>query len=149
VKCTASSTIRVTMAFWDDGRADIADKLVALAADHCDVRVNMRNASTGSSAAIIKTLRDGHVDVATYPSDHGTNIHSKYLLIDSQFLTDGAGYVHRKLVFTGSHNYTAPALRKNDETLLRIADPGVFDAFAHNWTVIRKQIDDASAHTEN
>ena len=43
-------------------------------------------------------------------------LHSKYLLVEGVY----DGKAGRKLVFTGSHNYTYPALRANDETLLKI-----------------------------
>jgi phosphatidylserine/phosphatidylglycerophosphate/cardiolipin synthase-like enzyme len=43
-------------------------------------------------------------------------------------------------VWTGSHNYTGGALRNNDEALLRVDDATVFNAFVHNWNVIRAQI---------
>ncbi|MFE3997007.1 phospholipase D-like domain-containing protein [Streptomyces goshikiensis] len=60
-------------------------------------------------------------------------IHSKYLLIEGTYL----GGAHRKLVFTGSHNYTFPNLRSHDETLLKIDDAAVYDAFAANFESIK------------
>src|SRR5262249_41664323 len=89
VRCTSTSKIRITMGYWDEGRADIADALVHLEHAGCDIKVNMRVPGKGSSAAIIRKLRDGHISVAEYPSQHGTNIHSKYLLIDSEYETNG------------------------------------------------------------
>ncbi len=140
VKCSSTSKIRVTMAFFTDGRKAIAASLAHLKHLGCDVQVLMRKAGPESSAAIIKTLKDGHIKVGLYPDTHGSNIHSKYLLIDSLYDTKGKGYVHRKLVYTGSHNYTGGALRDNDETLLRVDNPTVFDAFLANWNKIRAQI---------
>jgi phosphatidylserine/phosphatidylglycerophosphate/cardiolipin synthase-like enzyme len=140
VKCTNNSKVRVTMAFFTSGRTSIADKLVSLKHAGCDVAVNMRKVGKGSDAAIIDLLRSGKVSVGLYPDGAGSNIHSKYLLIDSQYETNGA-YERRKLVWTGSHNYNTNALRDNDETVLRVDDPAVFDAFDNNWNVIRAQID--------
>ncbi len=139
VKCTSNSKIRVAMAFFTDGRKAVATKLGQLQHAGCDVRVVMRKAGPSSSANMIKILKDAHVKVGLFPTNHGTNIHSKYLLIDSAYLT-GSKHPHRKLVYTGSHNYTGGALRSNDEQLLRVDDATVFDAFARNWDAIRAQI---------
>lgn len=99
----------------------------------------MRKAGPELSAKIIKALKDGHIKVGLYPDAHA-NIHSKYLLIDSTYDTVGKGFVRRRLVYTGSHNYTGGALRDNDETLLRIDNAQVFTAFLTNWNTIRAQI---------
>jgi hypothetical protein len=145
VHCTSSSKIRITMAMWSDGRMDIVDGLRRLVDDHCDVRVNTRRAGTNVPAKIIDALKQAGVKVFEYPDQHGTNIHSKYLLIDSDYATAG-GTSHRKLVWTGSHNYTLGALRDNDEVLLRVDDPTVFDAFMANWNTIHDQIANADEH---
>jgi phosphatidylserine/phosphatidylglycerophosphate/cardiolipin synthase-like enzyme len=142
VNCTDKSKVRVTMAFWDDGRMDVAKKLVALAKAGCDVQVDMRTAGKNSSQNIIDAMRNEHLSVGLYPAEHGTNIHSKYLLIDSDFKTDGK-VEHHRYVYTGSHNYTNGALKSNDETMLRIDNAEVFDAYMANWGVIRAQIEAA------
>jgi hypothetical protein len=146
VKCTSASTLRIAMAFWDDGRIAIANKLGDLEDHGCDVRVLMRHAGPQDSQTVIDTLRKHHIPVGLYPDQHDANIHSKYMAIDSKYDTGGT-YEHRQLVFTGSHNYLGSSLRKNDETLLRVDDPDVFAAFMDNWKTIRKQIDDATPDT--
>ncbi len=45
-------------------------------------------------------------------------LHSKYLVFESYY----NGAADQKVVWTGSHNYTRPALRFSDEVLLRITD---------------------------
>ncbi|MEO8878254.1 MAG: phospholipase D-like domain-containing protein [Polyangiaceae bacterium] len=139
VQCTAGvSNIRVTMAFFTAARSAIATSLVNLQNQGCDVRVNMREAGLDSDQSIITTLKNGGVSVGLYPAEHGNDIHSKYLLIDSPYQTTSVSA--RKLVWTGSHNYTGGALKNNDETLLRIDDGAVFDAFMSNWNAVRSQI---------
>ncbi|HEX4453494.1 MAG TPA: phospholipase D-like domain-containing protein [Kofleriaceae bacterium] len=139
VHCTKSSIVRITMAFWDDYRIGIVDGLKDLVKAGCDVRVNMRKAGTNVSATVISALKSAGVKVGEYPSQHGTNIHSKYLLIDSDYDTTN-GRSHRQLVWTGSHNYTKGALRENDEVLLRVDNPTVFAGFLANWNTIHDQI---------
>ena len=138
VRCQkGQSKIRVAMAFFTEARGEIADRLVQLQGKGCDVGVAMREANAGPvDASIIDRLRKGGVDVGLYPKASGNQIHSKYLLIDSLY-DDGNGAAKRKLVFTGSHNYTGPALRANDETMMRVDDAGVFLAFSNNWKTIR------------
>lgn len=140
VRCKKGvSKIRIAMAFFTEERSEIADRLVALKRHDCDVRIAMRKAGDGPvDASIIRTLRKAGVEVGLYPAENGNDIHSKYLLIDSPY--DGAnGVKRRKLVFTGSHNYTGTALRHNDETLMRIEDPLVHRAFSANWETIDAQ----------
>jgi phosphatidylserine/phosphatidylglycerophosphate/cardiolipin synthase-like enzyme len=51
-------------------------------------------------------------------------MHHKYVLIEHQ---------GQKTVWTGSYNLTHPGLRLNDETVLRIEDPNVYDAYMQNF----------------
>src|ERR1700689_1174092 len=97
------------------------------------------SAGTGVSATVISELKSAGIKVGEYPSQHGTNIHSKYLLIDSDYDTSD-GRSHRQLVWTGSHNYTKGALRENDEVLLRVDNPTIFADFLANWNTIHDQI---------
>jgi phosphatidylserine/phosphatidylglycerophosphate/cardiolipin synthase-like enzyme len=50
---------------------------------------------------------------------------------------DADSTTHRRLVFTGSHNWTGPALTINDETLLWVENDGVFDAYLADWPRVR------------
>ncbi len=62
-------------------------------------------------------------------------LHSKYLLIDGYY--DGSANQH--LVWTGSYNYTAGALRSNDEALVKISNhEAIFDAFQANFATVVK-----------
>lgn len=76
-----------------------------------------------TSAEIVQILRLGGVKVVLLGP-----VHSKYLLMDA--VKDEK---RQQLVFTGSHNYTGPALTENDETLLRLAHPRVYAAFLADW----------------
>ena len=76
-----------------------------------------------TSAEILQILRNGGVTVHLL-----LPIHSKYLLMDAVY--EGT---RRQMVFTGSHNYTGPALTENDETLLRLAHPQLYADFLADW----------------
>jgi PLD-like domain len=60
-------------------------------------------------------------------------LHSKIVLADT---TDASG-VRRQIVWTGSHTLDWASLHGNDETLLRIEDARVFDAFNADWEGLR------------
>ncbi|NGO80307.1 hypothetical protein G6045_32305 [Streptomyces sp. YC504] len=126
-------------------RQGVADKLIALKKSGCSVElVYSETDSADSSATGIpgtwETLHSatGFSPVCYY-DDHDGNpatsqriMHSKYLLIDGKY--DGAV---NKVVWTGSHNYTGPALRENDEALLKVDDSAVHDAYVSNFNTVK------------
>ncbi|GGT85332.1 phospholipase D-like domain-containing protein [Streptomyces lateritius] len=113
-------------------RQAVADKLRALAAAGCTVDVVYSETDSGTWAALHGQTR---LTTRCYQHNHdgdaGTPnriVHSKNLMIDGMY----AG-AREKLVFTGSHNWSGPALRDNDEAMLRITTPSVYDAFVANF----------------
>lgn len=113
-------------------RQAVADKLRALAAAGCTVDIVYSETDSGTWNALHGQTR---LTTRCYQHDHdgdaGTPnriVHSKNLMIDGMY----AG-ARDKLVFTGSHNWSGPALRDNDETMLRITTPTVYDAFVTNF----------------
>ncbi|MCB9568827.1 MAG: hypothetical protein H6710_16695 [Myxococcales bacterium] len=129
VECTPG-TIRVAMAFFTDARVAIAAKLVELKEAGCDVAVILRDEDGYPGDDVLATLKAGKVGVTLYPEGpNAEGLHSKYLLIHSRY----AGVDDRRVLWTGSHNYTGTALHSNDETLLRIEDGAIFDAFVADW----------------
>jgi phosphatidylserine/phosphatidylglycerophosphate/cardiolipin synthase-like enzyme len=121
----AGGTIHVAMAFWTSPRRAIADWLVTLHRNGCTVRAVVDADDT--TAPVVNILTAGGIEVQRFPQ-----LHSKYLLIDAAW--NGS---RRKLVLTGSHNYTGPALRENDETMLRLQNPDLYDAYLADWHRIR------------
>lgn len=117
-------------------RQAVADKLRSLAAAGCTVDIVYSETDTGTWNALHGQTR---LTTRCYQHDHDANpdtpnriVHSKNLMIDGMY----AG-VRQKLVFTGSHNWSGPALRDNDEAMLRITTPSVYDAFAGNFAEVR------------
>ncbi|MFN7141422.1 MAG: phospholipase D-like domain-containing protein, partial [Limisphaerales bacterium] len=113
--------IHVAMALWSDARPEIARRLVAMKNAGCTVRVIVNQNSTG--AQIFQILEQGGVPVTRLEV-----VHSKYMLIKQD-----VGDFIEKIVVTGSHNYTSPALRSNDETLLLVKDPLLYNSFLQDW----------------
>ena len=130
VTCDATAKIRVAMAFFTSARQAIADALSARKAEGCDVAIVVGDDEIPFSAQV-----SSGVAVTRYPQRAGGwGLHSKYLLVDAKYAGSSA---HRRLVFTGSHNYTGPALTSNDETLLRVEDAAVFQAFLADWAKVK------------
>jgi phosphatidylserine/phosphatidylglycerophosphate/cardiolipin synthase-like enzyme len=134
VRCDASARIRVAMAFFTNARREVAQALASRAREGCDVRAVVGDASIQIGSAVRSNLTAGGVALTPYPTRSGWDLHSKYMLIDAPYAGSTA---HRRLVFTGSHNWTGPALRSNDETLLRVEDDAVFEAYLADWRHVR------------
>jgi len=131
VTCDATARIRVAMAFFTNARREVAQALATRAREGCDVRVVAGDASIPIGSSVRSNLTAGGVELTPYPTRSGWGLHSKYMLIDAPYAGSSA---HRHLVFTGSHNWTGPALRENDETMLRVEDDAVFASFLADWS---------------
>ncbi|MEU7015620.1 phospholipase D-like domain-containing protein [Streptomyces sp. NPDC046385] len=131
VSCTGGTQIRMAANLFT--RDEVATKLVALKNAGCSV-ILAHDGAPGSMGASVESIISGKLTqrVQCY-EDRGAGVakaglHSKYLLIEGVY----DGVAGRKLVWTGSHNYTYPALRANDETLLKIDDPALYAQFKAN-----------------
>lgn len=136
VTCDATARVRVAMAFFTNARLAVAQALAARKQEGCDVAVVAGDAELPLGSQVASTLQAAGVPVTRYPARAGGwTVHSKYLLVDATY----AGSVgHRRLVFTGSHNWTGPALTSNDETLLRVEDDGVFASYLADWQHVQQ-----------
>ncbi|WP_432150609.1 phospholipase D-like domain-containing protein [Streptomyces sp. bgisy029] len=117
-------------------RQGVADKLRSLAAAGCTVDLVYSETDTGTWNALHGQTR---LTTRCYQHDHDADtatpnriVHSKNLMIDGMY----AG-TREKLVFTGSHNWSGPALRDNDEALVRITTDSVYNAFVTNFNDTR------------
>jgi phosphatidylserine/phosphatidylglycerophosphate/cardiolipin synthase-like enzyme len=133
VTCDRTATIRVAMAFFTDARIAVARALAQKAREGCSVELVIGNDEIPAGDLVVSTLRSAGARVTLYPQrTNEWGLHSKYMLIDAVY----AG-ARRQLVFTGSHNWTGPALDNNDETLLKVEDLGVFRAYSADWLFVR------------
>jgi hypothetical protein len=130
--CPAGSTIRVAMGDFTDARLAVARRLSALGVMGCSVHV-VAVEDVGPQVVAALGGRAGR-GLHLYASGDPVRVHSKYLLVDAEYL--GA---RRQLVWMGSHNLTGPALRTNDETLLRFEHPLIWQAYMGNWDQMYRQ----------
>ncbi|MFB7867633.1 phospholipase D-like domain-containing protein [Streptomyces sp. NPDC056069] len=131
VGCTGGTQIRMAANLFT--RDEVASKLVALKNAGCSVTL-AHDGYPGSMGSGVESIISGKLTqrVQCY-EDRGTGVakaglHSKYLLVEGTY----DGVAGRKLLWTGSHNYTYPALRANDETLLKIDNATLYDQFKAN-----------------
>ncbi|MFF8382213.1 phosphatidylserine/phosphatidylglycerophosphate/cardiolipin synthase family protein [Streptomyces kanasensis] len=137
-KVAAAEVTKIRVGTFAFTRREVAERLVRLRQAGCQVYV-FHNAEDGNlGAEVDRALTAGRLNA--YRGCRGTatdgtgavraiGLHSKYLLIEGTY----DGVPNSKIVFTGSHDYTVPNLRGNDETVLRIDDRAVYDKFEHNF----------------
>lgn len=134
-KTDRPGSIRVAMAHWRKERIGIADRLCELHTRGLDVQIAMRQASrfrdSGADVEVVRRLRGCGVQLMELPKRR-VNLHSKYMLVDAAYEGDETD-AHRRIVWTGSPNFTESALRRNDEALLQIEDPNIFARYEDNF----------------
>lgn len=128
VHCDVGADITMGQAFFTNPRVAIAEKLAEMDAAGCNIKVLTNEDHLGGD--VLEALSQGSIEVSVFFESADTAIHSKYVLIDGAY---GANATEQKLVWTGSHNFTGPALRSNDETSLKIRNESMFEAFLADW----------------
>jgi phosphatidylserine/phosphatidylglycerophosphate/cardiolipin synthase-like enzyme len=117
-------------------RQAVADKLRALAGAGCLVDLVYSETDAGTWSALhgvsgITNRCYQHDDDADASTPRRI-VHSKNWLVDGMY----AGTV-QKVMWTGSHNWSGPALRNNDEAMLRVTTASVYNAFEANFQTVR------------
>ncbi|MFF6995020.1 phospholipase D-like domain-containing protein [Streptomyces sp. NPDC008313] len=155
VQCTYKDTAGVTqhtkvrVAIFKLTRLAIAEKLVSLKKSGCSVSIvyaesDSAKSSGGTKGTWEKMHTTGGPTVRCYNDDRDPLspgkklttpfiIHSKYILVDGVY--DG---VRNKVSFTGSGNYTGPALRENDESIIKVDDDAVHDMYRTHFDRVTK-----------
>ncbi|MFE6104771.1 phospholipase D-like domain-containing protein [Streptomyces laurentii] len=131
VTCAASPVTTIRIGMYAFTRTQVADKLRDLQAAGCQVRVVVNGDKGSVGSAVSATLRSAGLTTlrkCAGPDAGSYGVHSKYMLIDGTYLGGP-----RKLVFTGSQNYTYPNLRSQDETLLKVDNAGIYEAYRQNF----------------
>ncbi|OEU97789.1 hypothetical protein AN217_07905 [Streptomyces qinglanensis] len=133
----------VRLAMFKLTRQGVADKLAELQRQGCAVDIVYAESDSADSTGSPGTwealhapggpaVRCLHYDDDGDPATSREVVHSKTLLISGRYAGAAAA-----LVWTGSHNYSGPALTKNDETLLKVDDPAVHDAYLRRFLRLR------------
>jgi phosphatidylserine/phosphatidylglycerophosphate/cardiolipin synthase-like enzyme len=117
----------------------LADKLIALDAAGCYVKVNVRvdPADATSTAALNSMLKKtssvyGGVIVNYYCTSDPIWIHSKNFSIEGKYY----GTPDRKIAWTGSLNWSGGSLRGDDEIMLQEENAAVFDTYRQQYDAV-------------
>ncbi|MDT0267264.1 phospholipase D-like domain-containing protein [Streptomyces sp. DSM 44915] len=125
-KRNGRTQVDVGMSEWDAERVAIAELLAGLAAEGCRVRVAHgpladEVAAVLDASGVERRLLDGSTEAG--------RVHSKYTVVrDATGRGSGRGFV-----LTGSHNFNATSLYRNDEALVDVALPEVVASYAANF----------------
>ncbi|SCK35686.1 MULTISPECIES: phospholipase D-like domain-containing protein [unclassified Streptomyces] len=155
VNCAADGRIRIVSSGLDGKglRPELFAALDAKRAAGCAVDAVVRDFSDVDSNKGVNDLTAANINAygmrpggCRYTASVGGScnrgsVHSKYLLTEWK---NAAGQ-RVQHTFTGSHNFTKGALERNDETLLRINDAGVYNAFVANFDKLRDAVSDIDA----
>jgi len=114
----------------------LADKLIALDAAGCYVKVNvMVDPANATGKAVLNSMLArtssvyGGIIVNYYCNTEPIWIHSKNFSIEGKYY----GKADRKIAWTGSLNWNGASLRGDDEIMLQQENAGVFDSYRHQW----------------
>jgi phosphatidylserine/phosphatidylglycerophosphate/cardiolipin synthase-like enzyme len=128
------SKVRVLQSRFTNSRSKIAQRLVQLAHDGCDVSVITRNEpDMDSPGTKIRKILGGLMGVLKYRLPNGdglSSIHSKLVLIDASVDNSTA---KEKIVLAGSHNLNGSSLTRNDELLAQIEDTEIYAKYFNFW----------------
>jgi phosphatidylserine/phosphatidylglycerophosphate/cardiolipin synthase-like enzyme len=131
-------------------RPYLADKLVDLDAAGCYVEVVENYAPDGDSGSV--SLAEESLRALLAPTTNAYNgvvvryycdsdpvwTHSKYLLVEGKYY----GVADRRIVWTGSANWSTNSLRQSDETVLQLEDATLFGQYLTDFRASR----DNAAH---
>jgi len=117
----------------------LADKLIALDAAGCYVKVNVRVDPTSSTAvsvlnSMLKKTSSvyGGIIVTYYCTTDPIWIHSKNFSIEGQYYDKP----DRKISWTGSLNWSGASLRGDDELMLQEETAPIFDTYRHQFDAV-------------
>ncbi len=145
VSCTYTESgvtkhTKVRVAMFRLTRLAVAQKLVSLKRAGCSVDIVYSETDSGSSGTWGTlhtsggpTLRCYNWDDDNDPDTASRIVHSKYLLIEGKY----DGVTGQKVLWTGSHNYSGPALTKNDEALLKVDSNSAHDTYVANFNAVK------------
>jgi PLD-like domain len=117
----------------------LADKLIALDAAGCYVKVNVRvDPDDATAKAVLASMLAktssvyGGIIVNYYCTADPVWIHSKNFSIEGTYYDKP----DRKIAWTGSLNWSGPSLRGDDEIMLQEENVGVFDTYRQQFDAV-------------
>jgi phosphatidylserine/phosphatidylglycerophosphate/cardiolipin synthase-like enzyme len=133
------SLIRLSESRFNNGRRKIAERLVQLSKEGCDVKVLGRDEPDHDSPGDdIKAMLGKNLIII--PEDSPNSHHSKMVLIHASM---NGSRSKRSVVLAGSHNLNNNSLKNNDELLAEVDDAKVLQNYLAYWNRVVKAAVDA------
>ncbi|SDT21529.1 Phosphatidylserine/phosphatidylglycerophosphate/cardiolipin synthase [Friedmanniella luteola] len=135
------TVVRIEQWGWSAARLDIARRVWKLHDQGCKVSViiNGFNISPKVLQVLLKrSTRTGQMTVYDAGIDQNKNgkrdkyMHHKVLMVNGRWFSQS-----KKVVYTGSANFTGTALLANNELIMRVIDNKTYDAYHSNFNYIR------------
>ena len=124
----ATAEIRIVMAFWDDNRIAILDKLTALAEQGAKVEIVLKSnvAATLSKFEVFES-KGGFLRILNVSDNERplTNFGSRFMLIKGTY----DGMPDTKLIVNGTLSFTANSMRNSNTAVILLKDDEVYDKY--------------------
>lgn len=122
---------KVHVAVYQITNTDICNKLASLKKAGAEVIVATTIVSNLNDKCMA-ILHKAGIPLHEFPYSSAGYLHSKYMTISGEY----SKQANMTLVFTGSLNYTYTALHNNDESVVRISNKAVYQAFEADFANI-------------
>ncbi len=135
------TVVRIEQWGWSAARLDIARRLWALHDQGCKVSIiaNKFNTSPRVLQVLLRrSSRSGQITFYNAAIDTNRNgkrdkyMHHKVLMVNGRWFGQ-----NKKVVYTGSANFTGTATLANNEIIMRVLDNKTYDAYYRNYNYIR------------
>jgi len=126
--------IKIAMAHFSRGR-QIEEKLVEIRnLFNTDVAVVIRKPAANAEyqQKLIDYLISNGIEVNVLQKGTNIKVHNKFMTLHGRY-PKGGNVKWRKIVWTGSENYTSKGLKQNSEVLYKIEDDEIYNAYYHYW----------------
>jgi hypothetical protein len=135
------TVVRIEQWGWSAARLDIARRVWKLHDQGCKVSVILNGFNVGPKVLQVllkRSSRSGMMTVYNAGIDTNGNgvrdkyMHHKVLMVNGKWFNQS-----KKVVYTGSANFTGTALLSNNEIIMRVLDDKTYDAYYKDFNYIR------------
>ncbi|WP_353132195.1 phospholipase D-like domain-containing protein [Pseudopedobacter sp.] len=124
----ATADIRIAMAYWDNTRIVILDKLISLAEQGAKVELVLKSNLAASLSRFEELESKGGFIRMINVNDNTrqlTNTESRFTLIKGTF----DGVPNSKVVITGTHSFTGNSLKNSNGAIILLKDEGIYSRY--------------------
>ena len=128
----SSATVKVGMSGWSSSRISLLYKLEELLDMGANIQIITKSSISGTVQEELRRLAGKGAYVNIYDMSRGSNIHSKFMLIEGEWRGEKTN-----LVLTGSQNFTNNAYKYNNEVSLLLRDHEFFPTYVSYYEELK------------